>query len=443
MAALNRDQPVVAWVLEAVRTGINLDEVEPRITEATRAMQALDAAMAGGDLAAIEAAARVAEAPVNAASAAIHEYRERQIGAGESTITALEVTSTACFTIFALAGGAVLAAPVAAGGLGMGAVSSSAVMGGATALLTSAAGVGAKAVQGDEVGWADVRTMTIETVVGAAGGAVGAGVAARVAPFVSSALVRTILANDLIPGASEEALTAAVRAVVSGSAAGAVQGAIGDAVRVLRGQATMEQLVRNVVVNLVAGGVVGLVGSRLAPGSATEPPATARPGGETTEGAAEPYDHTRTDAMRDPANPEQAPVVKLRRMALEHLGDGGPNGPVKVVPLSYDVRPSVSGDFTQAKFVAGRTPQQLADELGVTAFKDGVRVYRLDRAAITEDNLNLRGYTQSPAGKSPSLSTPENLEKWPVGQGAPQWNVSESVPADHVGDFPPGAPVRF
>jgi len=199
------------------------------------------------------------------------------------------------------------------------------------------------------------------------------------------------------------------------------------------GQATVEQLVRNVVLNLIAGGILGLVGARLA--------RPAKPGATPDEGA--PYDHTKTDAMRDPTNAAHAHVVKLRQLALDNLADSGPNAPVKVVPLHYDVKPSVRGDFTQAKFVAGRTPEQLASELGVTSFREGVRVYRLDRGSINEGNLNLRGYTQSPAGKSPALSTPENLAKYPVGAGSAQWNLSGDVPADHVGGFRPGQPVRF
>ena len=174
------------------------------------------------------------------------------------------MTETACFTIFAIAGGAVLAAPVAAGGLGLGVVSSGAVMGGGTALLSSAAGVGAKAVYGDEVGWADVKDVTIDTVVGAAGGAVGGAVAAKVAPFLAPTLTKSLVANGLFKNVAEDTLAKAVGSVVGGSAGGMVQGAITDGIRVLRGQATIEQLLRNVVVNLIAGGIAGLVGHAIA-----------------------------------------------------------------------------------------------------------------------------------------------------------------------------------
>lgn len=277
MKALNDDQYVVAWVLEAARTGINLDEVAPRITAGEQALQNLKRLASGDDLAATEAAARTARERVDAAYQAIQEYRDRQIGAGETTITVLQVTETACFTIFALAGGAVLAAPVAAGGLGLGVVSSGAIMGGGTALLSSAASVGAKAVYGDEVGWADVKNVTIDAVVGAAGGAVGGAVAAKLGPFLAPALTRSLVANGLFTNVAEQTLTRAVASVVAGSAGGMVQGAIVDGIRVVRGQATMEQLLRNVVVNLIVGGIAGLVGHALAGRVTPEGPVTTTP----------------------------------------------------------------------------------------------------------------------------------------------------------------------
>ena len=277
MKKLNDDQYVVAWVLEAVRTGINLDEVAPLITAGEQALQQLRTLAVGNNLPATEGAARTAQEKVDAAYRAIQDYRQRQIGAGESTITALQVTETACFTIFAIAGGAVLAAPVAAGGLGLGVVSSGAIMGGGTALLSSASGVGAKAVYGDQVGWSDVKNVSIDTVVGAAGGAAGGAVASKVGPFLAPALAKSLIANGLFANVAEEALTKAVASVVAGSAGGMVQGAIIDGIRVLRGQATMEQLLRNVVVNLVAGGIAGLVGYHVAGRMGPNGPVTITP----------------------------------------------------------------------------------------------------------------------------------------------------------------------
>ncbi|MDQ7802667.1 hypothetical protein Q5425_02915 [Amycolatopsis sp. A133] len=275
MVALNRDQWAVAWFLEAVRTGVNLDEVAAPIRAGQEALQALRAVAAGDDLAATETATRVAEQRINFAHQLINEYRNRQIRTGELTVTALEVTSTVCFTIFALAGGAVLMAPAAVGGAGLGAVSAGAVVGGGTALLSSAANVGGKVVVGDEVGWTDLRTVALETVTGVAGGALGAGVAARLTPYIAPALTRSIIAGGLLRGVAEPALAATVNGVVAGSSAGAVQGAVMDGIRVLDGRATFEQLLRNVIANLIAGGIVGAVTGRLGgmpPGYPPPPP---------------------------------------------------------------------------------------------------------------------------------------------------------------------------
>ena len=263
MKELNEDQWAVAWFLEAVRTGINLDEVAPLITKGEAAVSALREASGTDDLAKIEAVTRTTEEKVEAAYEAINRYRDLQIRTGETTVVVLQVTQTVCFTIFAVAGGAVLAAPVAAGGLGMGALSSGAIMGGGTALLSSAAAVGGKALAGDQVGIQDLRNVTIETLAGAAGGALGAGVAARLAPYLAPALTRALIANGAFPKTSEAVLAHVVRSVVSGSASGAVQGAVADGVRVLDGRATLDQLLRNVVVNLLAGALVGAIAARL------------------------------------------------------------------------------------------------------------------------------------------------------------------------------------
>jgi hypothetical protein len=176
-------------------------------------------------------------------------------------------------------------------------------MGGGTALLSSAAGVGAKAVSGDEVGWADVKNVAIDTVVGAVGGAAGAAVGAKLGPFLAPSLARSLVANGLFTDVAEEALTRAVASVVAGSAGGMVQGAITDGVRVVRGQATMEQLLRNVVVNLIAGGIAGLVGHALAGRVGPEGPVTITP-------------QTRNVRV---ANPEL--VARYEQVANERLPD--------------------------------------------------------------------------------------------------------------------------
>lgn len=195
---------------------------------------------------------------------------------------------------------------------------------------------------------------------------------------------------------------------------------------------------------------------RARPAGAAAPESSGAPaGGTPTEGApvgpqqgqsldevfGQNYDFRSTDGMRDPV--KHANIVQLRRMALAKMQSSGPNQPVKVVPLHYDPATTVKGDFTLAKFVTGRTPEQLAQELGVTAFGKGVRVYRLDRSALGTGNLNLRGYSQSPAGKAPQLSTPENLDKWPIGKGSVQYNTAVDIPVTSAAEVRPGQVAVF
>jgi hypothetical protein len=170
-------------------------------------------------------------------------------------------------------------------------------------------------------------------------------------------------------------------------------------------------------------------------------PAVPQKGQSLDEVFGEKYNFQLTDGMRDPV--KHANIVQLRRMALANMQSSGPNQPVKVVPLHYDPATTVKGDFTLAKFVTGRTPEQLAQELGVTAFAKGVRVYRLDRSALGTENLNLRGYSQSPAGKAPQLSTPENLDKWPVAKGAVQYNTAVDIPVTSAAEVRPGQAAVF
>jgi hypothetical protein len=160
-------------------------------------------------------------------------------------------------------------------------------MGGGTALLSSAANVGGKVVVGDEVGWTDLRTVTLETVTGAAGGALGAGVAARITPYIAPALTRSIMASGTLRVA-EPALAATVNGIVAGSSAGVVQGAVMDGIRVLDRRATFEQLLRNVVANLIAGGIIGAIAGRLSgtPPGGPPPPSGGPPptsGGPSTQ----------------------------------------------------------------------------------------------------------------------------------------------------------------
>jgi hypothetical protein len=136
------------------------------------------------------------------------------------------------------------------------------------------------------------------------------------------------------------------------------------------------------------------------------------------------YDHSK---IKDP----QA-HAKLQQLVHSTLTADGPNSLVKVVPASYDPMTAVKGYVTQRKFLVGRTPEQLAAMLGVKSLENGVTVYRVNLADVTPEMLQLRGYTQSPGGRDRSLHTAAALKNYPVGQGAPQWDLPTAVGAKHI-----------
>lgn len=262
---LNSDQWAVAWVLEVFSWQDLEDDVLPLLTQADASVEAMMAAFDGEDVDAARIATADAEAKATAALQRMKEYRDRMIGAGEATVTGLEITQTACFTIFAVAGGAVLAAPAAAGGLGLGVVSSGAIMGGSSALLSSASGVAGQALAhgADSVSWTDLQGVALDTLLGAAGGAIGAGVASKLAPAVTNQLYARLVSRGLFTGVPEEVVKQVIRNAFEGGASNMLQGALTDAVGVLRGTATVGDLVSNAVTNLIAGGITGIIQGRL------------------------------------------------------------------------------------------------------------------------------------------------------------------------------------
>lgn len=133
----------------------------------------------------------------------------------------------------------------------------------------------------------------------------------------------------------------------------------------------------------------------------------------------------------------------LQKAAHAKLAPTGPNSLVKLVPAHYTPGGAVKGYVTLEKFVVGRTPAQLAELMGVTGLKDGVMVYRIDPKNVKPSDMQLRGYTQSPGGKSPDQHTATALFDYPVGKGAPQWDLPTDVPAKVVGGAGKGQPLKL
>lgn len=152
------------------------------------------------------------------------------------------------------------------------------------------------------------------------------------------------------------------------------------------------------------------------------------------------YDHAHHYDTNDPH--QAAAKAKLQQLVHSTLTASGPDSLVKLVPIHYSTAAEVSGYVVKQKAVVGRTPEQLAAILGVATFSAGVKVYAIDLAGVKPEMLEPRGYTQSSGGKSPNLSSAADLVGYPVGQGAPQWDLTTPVKATVIAEAHPGEPVK-
>ena len=258
---INDDQYIVSWLVELTR-GVDLPP-ESFITSAEAAFASVEAAMATRNLTNITNAIRSAEGTINNTLDTMDHYRESMISGAGNWVTGLQVTSTACFTIAAVAGGAVLTAPAAAGGAGWTALTANATMGGGTALLSSVSneiGESMAGIQDGNPGWDIIKN----TLLGAASGAIGGEIAKRLSGPAASAIVQRI-GISAFGEMSEAAATEIIKEVLEGSFSSAFGGAISDAVGLLTGDQTWEGFLRNLVTNLIAGGFAGHLADNLPP----------------------------------------------------------------------------------------------------------------------------------------------------------------------------------
>lgn len=129
----------------------------------------------------------------------------------------------------------------------------------------------------------------------------------------------------------------------------------------------------------------------------------------------------------------------LKKMVIESWKQGGGNRPVKVFSARGGPRPKVRGYITQEKFIRGRTPAEMEKILGLPSGEldsQGAIVEALDQIP-TEKQFGLRSYTQRPGG-----TVPVQGSKYPVGLGAPQWELTEEVSATVIGTVKPGQAFR-
>jgi hypothetical protein len=136
-------------------------------------------------------------------------------------------------------------------------------------------------------------------------------------------------------------------------------------------------------------------------------------------------------------------TATLQKIAFGKMTASGGDSLIKVVATGgkgqarVDSGGTAAGYVVQEKFVAGRTPEQIAQILGVTELAGGVTVYRLDLSKMQADMLQLRSYTNRPDGRS-QYGPGQDPVGYPVGLGAPQWKLLKGVPATPLGSAAPG-----
>lgn len=258
---LNNEQYIVSWFAELLG-GAEMP-AEEIILDAEAVAKRVNEAMVGTDFNEATEAIESAEPIVNKAINAMNEYRSRVISGAGIAVTTLEITKTASFATVCVLGGAVLAAPVAAGGAGLGVATSGAIMGGGTALLESVSTSTGEAVAGFDVRIGESALKAIKkTALGTLGGGLGAGIASRLSGPVVNGLYKS-LGSKLFVGWSEEAAKKIIANSFEGGVSNAIQGAVIDIEDMITGETTWEDLVQNIVVNLIAGGAAGAIQGRI------------------------------------------------------------------------------------------------------------------------------------------------------------------------------------
>jgi hypothetical protein len=112
-------------------------------------------------------------------------------------------------------------------------------------------------------------------------------------------------------------------------------------------------------------------------------------------------------------------VTIQKRQAIEYWRRSPLNRPVKITSLTRPPMFWGEGFVTCYKFVAGRTLEEVERMLGLKVGDLTNGAYFLEFAALpTEDQFELKGYTQCPDGQNWSPTS-----DYPAGLGAPQWRI--------------------
>jgi hypothetical protein len=264
LAKLNEKQSVSAWFAELFG-GTDFPSYE-YFGLAEDALRLAKTALASEDISRASIAVKDAVQKTTTARQTIANYQSNVIAGAERTATGLEITAAVCFTIFNVAGGAVLTAPVAAGGAGMGALGAGVLASAGTTFLQSAtARLVGPALYGDKVAARDVLGVAVDTGISAATALGSGAIMAKASGPLTEQLVNSRVFSDLVAKFGADAVSATIKNIIEGGIGNAVQGAFTDAIEAMRKNPDMTwtAFVTHLATNLIAGGIMGAVQGRI------------------------------------------------------------------------------------------------------------------------------------------------------------------------------------
>ena len=302
---LNEQHLVVSFFCELFGgASINESFLDP----AFNALDGCDAALAGTDVQAAADSISGAEAQVNAAVETLAEYQSKLFEGGATTITVIQVTSTALMAVASVAGGAIL---VTTGTLGP--VGASAAAGGYTTLAVAlpAHTTSIVGLEDETIGEATIKTL-IETGLNAGGAALAArclpGVSQQLSGYIYAKLAPKLTTDQLAALGGKEALMLMVNNAAQGGLGNAIQGVFGDVRGLVTKETSWQDFFGHIATNLIAGGITGAIlgqtrfqGRRGGREEAGGPEARARRRGQRGEGGRPSTGPRRTPTTSDTA----------------------------------------------------------------------------------------------------------------------------------------------
>ncbi|MFN3822761.1 MAG: peptidoglycan-binding domain-containing protein [Pseudorhodobacter sp.] len=254
--ALNKDQYIVAWCIEAYK-GVKLPP-ESLIKTAESGVKAADAALKSGNLQAFSKIFPKAEQQANDARVKMKTYLSKIIDGGESLVTGLQIVSTTSFVIVGI-----IAAPVAAS-YGAGAVGAAVIAGAGTSAVESLAHEVGKGISGDSKGIGDASFNVLrDSFIGGSVGALvkgkaGEKIIAKIGPMVAKQL-----SGKLFEKASEKAVTSFLISYFKKNGADILEGVITDVIKEYKSNAgglTFDKFTGIVAKQVATAGIFGKFG---------------------------------------------------------------------------------------------------------------------------------------------------------------------------------------